>query len=309
MLETLIIGKDSKFGLTKDITILEDAIRRAGTTSIDSVGIRDRSLIDRLLRRKRAGTAIHIERVFPRWLSAADRHILIPNQERFPHRHLRRLRKIDLVLAKSHHAVEIFRSHGATTDYLGFTSEDLLDTSVERDWDGFFHLAGGSTLKGTEDLLALWDKHPEWPMLTVVQKEHLKPAHIPANVHHISAYVSDQDLRVLQNRLGIHLCPSRAEGWGHYLVESMALGALILTTDAPPMNEHVSAESAVLVSYDRTEPRRIGTSFFVDQAALEAKIEMIIAMPLATKQAFGEAARRAYLEIDRDFHARIKTFV
>ena len=306
MIDTLIIGKDSKFGLTKDFLLLRDALQASGVGGEIKVrGIRDRPLWKRLIGAKEAKQAVHIERAFPRWFSAAERHFLIPNQERFPHRHLPRLRRIDTVLAKSHHAAEIFRSHGAHVEYLGFTSEDQRDPSVTRDWKAILHLAGGSTLKGTEDILTLWSRHPEWPRLTLVQREYLGPLPVPPNVTLISGYVTDEEVRRIQNAHGIHLCPSRAEGWGHHLVESMSTAALVITTDAPPMNEHLSADSAIMVPYARTEPRRIGMCFFVDLPAFENAIATAISMPESEKMALGQKARVRFEEIDRGFHERL----
>jgi hypothetical protein len=310
MKDILVIGKDSKYGLTKDGTLLIEAIEALGSgQEIVRRGIRERSWWDRLLGRRVARHAFHIERIFPRWYSASPYRYVIPNQERFPHRHLHRLKKVDLVLAKSHHAVEVFRAYGARVEYLGFTSEDRQDVSVARDWSGFLHLAGGSTLKGTEDVLDLWRKHPEWPVLTLVHKTKEPPKDIPANVHLINRYMDDAELRNLQNRMGIHLCPSRAEGWGHHMVESMSTGALLMTTDAPPMNEHVDAGSALMVAYHRTEPRRIGTNFYVDPAALETAIERAIVMPDAEKQALGAAARLRYEAIVAGFQERLRLFL
>nr|WP_298100874.1 glycosyltransferase [uncultured Shinella sp.] len=211
-----------------------------------------------------------------------------------------------MVLAKSRHAEEIFKALGAPTTYLGFTSEDRFDPSVARNWSGFLHVAGGSTLKGTEDILALWEKHPEWPELVLIQKEHLAPKAVPANVRLLSGYLDDDELRALQNGLGIHLCPSRAEGWGHHLVESMSVGALVIATNAPPMNEHITPQNGLLVDFERTEPRHLGTCFFVSPAALEKAIETAIAMPDAQKQRFGQAARQSYDEIAAGFAGRVK---
>jgi glycosyltransferase involved in cell wall biosynthesis len=309
MLDTIVIGKSNNFGLTRDSDLLLKALREEGLCGkVSSVRPRDRGLVDRLLKRRRADTAIHIERVFPRWYSAARRHILIPNQERFPHRHLGRLNKIDLVLAKSRYAAGIFQRCGASTEYLGFTSEDRRDPAVEKDWNGIFHLAGGSTLKGTEGILELWNRHPEWPVLHLVQKKSLAPKIVSSNVDLVAEYVGDRELRAMQNRFGIHLCPSLGEGWGHNILEGMSTGALIIGTDAPPMNEHLDASCALLVPFARTEPRHLGTSYFVDPKAFETLILRAIAMPVEEKARLGRAARLTFESIDRGFRERLRRF-
>ena len=87
MIDTLIVVKNNHYGLTRDAELLADAIREFGV-SVEVVGISERKLVDRLVGRKLARRAVHIERVFPQWLSAAQENFLIPNQERFPRRHL-----------------------------------------------------------------------------------------------------------------------------------------------------------------------------------------------------------------------------
>ncbi|HTY62865.1 MAG TPA: glycosyltransferase family 1 protein [Acidobacteriota bacterium] len=309
MLETIVIGKKNNFGLTKDSDLLVRAMQAENLGGpIQIVRPHDRSLVNRVLGRRWAKTAIHLERAFPAWFSAADLQILIPNQERFPHRHIRRLKNIGQVLCKSRYAVEIFQHYGVKTEYLGFTSEDRSDRSVEKDWNGILHLAGGSTLKGTEDILTLWNLHPEWPVLHLIQKDALAPKTVPPNVDLITRYLPDRELRTMQNRNGIHLCPSRGEGWGHHIVEGMSTGCLVLSVDAPPMNEHVDASTGLLVPYVRTEPRHLGTCFFPDLSALEAQIAHAIAMPHEEKARFGRAARLAFERIDREFSGRLKRF-
>lgn len=303
MTDTLIVVKSNQYGLKRDAALLASALAAAGVET-EVMGINGRPLLDRLHGRQRARRVIHLERVFPQWTSAADVNLLVPNQERFPRRHLGRLRKIDLILAKTHDAVGAFASHGVPVEYLGFTSQDRFDPEVAKDWNRVLHLAGGSTLKGTEDVLALWQRHPEWPELVLVQKRQNAPARVPANVRLLAGYAGDEELRLLQNACGIHLCPSRSEGWGHNIVEGMSCGALVIATDAPPMNEHVRAEYGILVAATHDKPRHMGMSHFVDMSALEAAIQAALDMPASRKAEMGRLARSRFLEIEREFRSR-----
>jgi hypothetical protein len=305
VIDWLLVARSNNYGLTRDAEILAAAIAAAGGTSAFSE-TRQRGLLERLFRRKRAAHILHIERVFPRWFSAARQNWLIPNQERYPHRHLKRLRRIDRVLAKTRHAEQIFTALGLPVSYLGFTSENRFDETVEKNWNRFFHLAGGSTLKGTEDVLALWQAHPEWPELVLVQKKANAPARVPENITLISGFIDDAQLRRLQNACGIHLCPSRSEGWGHHILEAMSAASLAVVTDAAPMNEHLDAQCGILVPAAREEPRHLGTNYFVDRSALEEAIGRLIVMPGAEKHKIGQAARRRFQEIDGGFHERAR---
>jgi glycosyltransferase involved in cell wall biosynthesis len=128
---------------------------------------------------------------------------------------------------------------------------------------------------------------------------------VPANVVLHREYISDDELKRMQNRFGIHLCPSLSEGWGHSIVEGMSCGAVVLTTDGPPMNELVSPERGVLVPSSRTAPRKLGTNYFVDPRALADAIERLIAMPPDRKAALGGAARQWFQLNDVEFRRRM----
>ena len=308
MIDTLIVVKNNHYGLTRDAELLADAVRANGV-SVEIVGISDRGLFDRLAGRKAARRAIHLERVFPQWLTAAQENFVIPNQERFPRRHLRRLRRCDLVLAKTIEACGAFAGQGVPIEYLGFTSEDRFDPAVARKGNRMLHLAVGSTLKGKVDVISLWDRHPEWPELVLVQKRENAPARVADNVRLITGYIDDAALRKLQNECGIHLCPSRSEGWGHNIVEGLSCGALVITTDAAPMNEHIRPEFGLLVATERSEARHLGTNHFVSLPALEQALDAAIGMPWSAKERMGELARQRFVEIDGSFHARAKVLL
>lgn len=303
--DVLIVARANNYGLTRDSTILQRALAATGIRA-ECVATRQRSLLEAALGRRRARVVLHVERVHRRWLGAGEENWLVPNQERFPRRHLGRLARIDRVLAKTRHAEIIFRDTAArSVIHTGFTSEDRHDPSVTKEWMRFFHMAGGNTLKGTEALIDLWARHPEWPELALRQKPEQVTGSLPANVMLYGDYMADGELRTLQNHCGVHLCPSQAEGWGHHIVEAMSTGAVTLTTDAPPMNELVNADCGMLVAAQGSEPRHLGRRFFVDPAALERTVQALIDMPADAKARLGDAARARYREIDQAFGERL----
>ena len=303
--DVAIVGRNNKYGLTRDAEILRQGLASIGVQTA-LFDLRKRSWMDRLRRRKVADLVVHLERVHPAWLAGARHHILIPNQERFPKRHIRRLQRIDRVLAKSRHAEGVFAGLGVHSAYLGFISADRSDPTVPRDWKRFFHLAGGSTLKGTEDILALWGAHPEWPELVLVQNQANAPESVPPNVTLHRGYLADGELKQLQNACGVHLCPSRSEGWGHNIVEALSCGTVVVTTDAPPMNEHVTSDCGVLVPTSRFEPRHLGRKFFVDYHAMEAVIERLAADSPDAARRLGEKARKRFEVLSREFDTQIR---
>lgn len=250
---------------------------------------------------------IFLERVFPSWFGSAKTNFLIPNQERFPERHLGRLKNIQLVLCKTRHAEEIFSGKGCDTAFISFTSKDVHVNDEIPNYQKFFHLAGKSTLKGTETLLSIWEKHPEWPELTIVQHKDNAPEKVPANVRLIAEYLPYHELVKLENKNGIHICPSLSEGWGHYIVEAMSARACVIATDAPPMNELIRSDRGMLVATNRSEPRHLGTNYYVDPEALEQIIEKVISLPNEQKQALGEEARVWFDKNHLAFEKNIET--
>lgn len=306
MSKALILGRSNGVGLDRDASLLASALKDA---EISSQMPKLRSLGALLSRANTADMAFHLERVAPWWKWKARTHYLIPNQERFPERLLPRLGMIHQVLCKSRHAEEIFSKYHPSVRYIGFTSEDRFLESIEPDYSRFFHLAGKSTLKNTEVLLRLWARHPEWPMLTLVQHPDNAPSSVPANVQLVSRYLPDTELREMQNGCGIHLCPSLSEGWGHYITEAMSCRAVTVVTDAPPMNELVDASRGVVVPYGVTQPRHLGTNFHIKEEALESAIEELIAMSPEAKANLGSSARGWFLANDTAFRERIAAVV
>ncbi|GAA5495480.1 hypothetical protein Rhal01_01655 [Rubritalea halochordaticola] len=304
-----LIARTNGVGLDRDVMLVRDVLHSFGA----KVTLSPARGIPAYHRWIPAPTKFHVnifmERVFPRWLSSANKNFLIPNQERYPLRHVRLLNGIDQVLCKTQHAKTIFDKLHAKTCYIGFTSEDRNFTKVAPNYRRFFHLAGRSTLKGTETLLSIWAKHPEWPQLTLVQHRQNAPEQVPDNVELVTKYLEDSELRMLQNKHGIHLCPSRSEGWGHYIAEAMSVSAVTVTTHAPPMNELVDNRRGVLVPFNHTEPRHLGTNYYADPRELEAAIANLIKSPEEKLTLIGEKARYWFDENEESFRSNLKKWV
>ena len=303
MIKTInIVSRSNGVGLDRDVDLLRSSLESKGFETSFSEHRKLYSTWRTLQRQKKYDVNIFIERVFPCWLGQAKKNILIPNQERFPRRHIGRLNRIDAVFAKTQHAFTTFKELHNDCRFTSFTSRDANLPSVRPDYSRFLHLAGRSTVKGTEDILALWSRHPEWPELTLVQNSKNPPKDLPQNVKLYSERLPDPELGELLNFNGIHLCPSRCEGWGHYIVEAMSCAAVVVTTDGAPMNELVDSERGVLVTTCESSPRHLGTSYMIDITALEGAIQQLIDMPLHEKQAMGACAREWFLKQDDDFH-------
>ena len=128
--------------------------------------------------------------------------------------------------------------------------------------------------------------------------------HGPNIVHRVD-YIRDGELQRTQNAHRFHLCPSETEGFGHYLVEAMGVGAVVVTLDAPPMNEMVTPERGALIAPSRTGTQSLATTYFYDEIALERAVERLLATSDGELANMGAAARAWFEDNDRAFRARI----
>ncbi|MET0263128.1 MAG: glycosyltransferase, partial [Rariglobus sp.] len=249
----------------------------------------------------KADIVIHLERIFPVWRWKGNVNFLIPNQERFPRRHVKRLKHADHVLCKTSHARDVFSKLHGSVHLIGFTSPDRCLGAVQPDYEQCFHLAGRSTVKGTGSVIEAWKRHPEWPELVLVQHPDNAPQSVPPNVSLLSRVVPDAELRRLQSTCGIHVCTSLSEGWGHYIVEAMSCSAVVITTDGPPMNELVQPQRGILVGSEVQKPRHLGTDFLVSVDGLEKAVQSLLLRTSAEKESLGRNAREWFEENDRRF--------
>ncbi len=213
------------------------------------------------------------------------------------------------MLCKTADAQRTFEALGKSARLSGFTAEDRGAGAVAALCRPMraLHVAGRSEHKGTRQVIDAWSRHPEWPHLTVVQRalDSGSPLYAPPvpNVRYFSERLSDEALIALQREHAIYILPSEVEGYGQALVEGMSLGAIVVTTDAPPMNELIRPERGVLVQANAGEAFRLGRRYQVIASALDEAVTDVLTWSPRRCEQVGSAARAWYLDNDRRFRA------
>ena len=320
-------------GLGTDIDLLTQALQRAGC-EVFFKGRRHRKPRHRahsllmtegviaaqqwagLTRRPQFDVNFFIESIFPEYLSSGRVNCLFVHPEWFRDENLAHLPRLDFVLCKTPSGVEAFSGLPVVCRDLHFTSPDKrLPGGVRRGPIRCLHLSGQSAVKGSEAVVEAWSRHPEWPELTLVRRarryggEQAPPLPRLPNVRYETDYVPDDRLRQLQNECEVHVIPSQAEGYGHVIGEAMSCGAVVVTTDAQPMNELVTPARGVLIRVARSEPMRRSRRNFVDVGDLEQKLDRVFAMSASEREDMGRKARAWYEEQDARFRIALDAFL
>jgi len=201
------------------------------------------------------------------WLNRRDYEYLITNQD-------------ITILSKTINSFNTLkRAFKHEVKFIGWTSRDMYIPSITKT-NECLHVKGVSKYKQTQLLIDTWVEHPEWPMLHIVSygsPNHNGYIKLPNKVkvrENITLYqykMDLDDLKYLMNKCKYHICPSYAEGFGHYIVEGMSTGATVMTTDAPPMNEHVTQREC-LFKTTNIKPVMFGVSAELDRQSLENTI-------------------------------------
>ncbi|TVR53592.1 MAG: glycosyltransferase family 1 protein [Spirochaetaceae bacterium] len=225
---------------------------------------------------------VFLQRVFHTYAPASRRSIVIPNPEWFNPDWAWHLRVVDAVACKTLHAVDLLTRYSRRVEFIGFTSLDRDPDALSRikptETALWLHHASAGLQKGTQAVLAAWAKHPDWPMLTVLQHKNAPLGADAANVRYIARRLSEPEMIEHARRHAVHICPSESEGYGHSLVEAMSCAALVLTTDGAPMNELVKPDRGVLVATGPPRPDKLGIRYLIRDDDVEAAVIRALAL-------------------------------
>jgi glycosyltransferase involved in cell wall biosynthesis len=291
-------------GLIKDAVIIKKVLAPHFKVRIRISRIRNFQLLfsrkiialsDVLFPKKRI--LFFVENIPKNWLALSNKKVFIPNQEWIRENVLQNINQCNEVWCKSEYARHLFETREYLAKLIGFSSTDIYLPDVQKNYSAFIHVAGRSHLKGTKYILDLWEKHPEWPNLTLIaHNQNWHKTHCLKNIIHLTDFLSEADVKKEMNAAGMHLCVSEIESFGHYIAEALSCKSLVITTNAPPMNELVNNETGLLVNTSGKDVMGFGEKFFIDIQNLEETIETALQMSLSEKKGIGEAARNSFIE-------------
>lgn len=251
---------------------------------------------------------IFLEVCEPVFFKYAPRQWLIPNAEWWFPTNNQHLPKFERILCKTHDALRIFRESLCTSaEYLGFIAEDHYRPEIIRDFR-FYHNPGQSIVRNTDAIINAWD-HFKIPFhLTILSEVHDAGRNAIPNVTFIGR-VSNEELITLQNSHLFHLCISEYEGYGQALHESLGVGAVVITTDAPPMNEYKESGAFVTCPVDYQIPLRLTLLNKVSPEDIRDVVYWVAERPAAEVEDLQRSARKLFLYKNAAFLERFKTLL
>jgi glycosyltransferase involved in cell wall biosynthesis len=258
----------------------------------------------------RADVNVFLEVLMPNVLSLSRENWLMPNSEWWNSINDRFLPQFTKILAKTRDCERIWKAKLATDRperviYTGFEARDVYDPAIEKE-NKFLHLAGESEFKGTQAVIEAW-RLPNWslkplPLTVVTRQKRFQDLCVGVEgVTCIADKVSEDELKRLLNSHRFHLLPCRYEGFGHALNEGVMCGGLVITTDAPPMNEFVGVQADWGVRPSRREQRSLATLYDVTASDVCASVMRALASldrPVELERRSVAARRAALAERD-----------
>lgn len=292
-----LISKDNGVGLSHDVRVMEIAVRAAYPDA--EVVFCDWQTPHK---GQRADINVFLELLSASFLHLARRNVYVPNPEWY-YSHLwgAALPRVTEVWAKTRDCEAIFQRLHRRVKYSGWTSE-VAPSKGERMEKRLLHVAGASSAKGTQQVIDAVAGLPDVRITLITRQERKE---VPLCVDQV-VNPSDAARERYQRTHRIHLCPSTYEGFGHYINEARAMGAVVITTNAPPMNEMITRETGFGAPVALTSRQNMAVHQHVDAVALRHLVTSALNAPEEVLSIIGRRAQAAYLRERAEFHAFIK---
>lgn len=281
----LITNLTNGVGLQQDYWLLKAALEARGH-AVRGVQFNATPLLI-----QRADINVFLEVVNPLAFTAAPVQWVVPNPEWWATAW--DAYRWDRVLAKTHDCERIFTQKvGVRCQYTGWMARDLYQPTLPRTRK-FLHVAGKSRFKNTVAVLG-----------------GCEIAQVPVTVVGETGggirRVPDEALSLMMNTHFCQVMPSAYEGYGQVLHEAQGVGQVIITTDAPPMQD---VRPSIRIPSAGTRVHHAGLLHTVTPAAVAEAVQTVLALTEAEVQQYREAGRAQYLADQAQFHTALDVLV
>ena len=256
----------------------------------------------------KADISIFLEVMVPEMLNWAPQNWLIPNSEWWSKNGDCALPFISKILCKTHDCYNIWnRKCPDKCIYTGFESMDFLAQPLPFEKENnFLHLAGNSRTKNTEAVVQAWRQYQiPYNLEIIIRDISFIPQCLGVKNVTYHARISDDQVRCALNVRQFHLMPSHYEGYGHSIHEALACGGIVLTTDAPPMNEFEGIPKELLVPSYENWTKELALCHTVAPESVYKAVMKAGELSIERRNELSLAARAAFLKERDEFRARI----
>jgi glycosyltransferase involved in cell wall biosynthesis len=304
-----LITYNNQYGLTNDLRLIGKLLKKHFH---DRVEIK---IVDFYhYKAPQADINIFLETVSKILFKHALVNVLIPNQEWFYRSWLPYLKEIDKIYTKTVYGNDIFSSilgseRKGDVKMIGWRSLDRKKFNVKKNYQQYLHVCGRSKHKQSQTIIDAWK--PEYPTLKIIYS----PKDVPLvkrsdlnNIEYLTERLSEEDLEKIMNECGVHICCSETEGYGHYIHEAKSCGAVVITSNAPPMKDFITDDMGYLVKCDqkKTLKKHLGSKYLLDVEDFQRVIETIMATDPKKLKMKGEMAVESFLKDAKIFEEKFK---
>ena len=283
--------------------------------------------------------SFHIEFPFESFKKYSKFNVLMINHEYMTYKlnnyqqFVKKLKNIDIILVKTKIGLRLLKDirkkhfFDSKIIYTKFNSIIPKNITTNMDYNKILHFAGGHKWKQTDIVLKTWMKyHDKLPPIYILChslcKENIEHyLQIPIdvikqkykNIHLFSEPITDKELWYYKTSIGIHLCPSISEGFGHYINESRALGAFVIITNSPPMNELINNDCGYLIDcYQTLKKTHVLDDInlcFLNEDVLYNNMKHVLKLPKKTYHKKGDKAKIKYLKDKKYFNEKMNKVI
>jgi hypothetical protein len=238
-------------GLEKDAELLRKLIVAAGhTVYVESArGIPPPTY-------RQADVVVFLEIVDPKWFQYGSQFWLVPNSEWYYVSWDQYLPRISRVLCKTRHCYDLWskRVPADCCKYISFESADFYHPEIPRKRQ-FLHMFGRSANKNTDAVISAWRNFKlPYPLILLGNNFSGCSADKIRSTPNVQLVNCVPDVTQLLNESMFQICPSTMEGFGHAINEGLGCGAVMITTDAQPMNEFSGLQKELLLPAHEINP-------------------------------------------------------